>query len=59
MIRKGFLQRFERLLLHSPLMAWAPFASTVYHEFMWCPTVGQSRIREFMRTDGGQLFRTY
>jgi uncharacterized protein (DUF362 family) len=59
MIRRGFLRPLERLLLHSPLMVWAPFASNVYHDFMWYPTVGQSRIREFMRTEWGQLFRTY
>jgi hypothetical protein len=38
MIRKGFLRPFERLLLHSPLMVWAPLASNVYHDFMWYPT---------------------
>ena len=59
MIRKGFLRPFERLLLHSPLMVWAPFASNVYHDMMWYPTVGQSRIREFMRTEWGALFRKY
>ena len=59
MIRRGFLRPLERLLLHSPLMVWAPFASNVYHDMMWYPTVGQSRIREFMRTEWGALFRTY
>lgn len=59
MIRKGFLRPLERLLLHSPLMVWAPFASNVYHDFMWYPTIGQSRIRDFMRTEWGQLFRKY
>jgi uncharacterized protein (DUF362 family) len=59
MIRKGFLRPLERLLLHSPLMVWAPFASNVYHDMMWYPTVGQSRIREFMRTEWGALFRKY
>jgi hypothetical protein len=58
-IRKGFLRPLERLLLHSPLMVWAPFASNVYHDFMWYPTVGQARIRGFMRTEWGQLFRKY
>ena len=53
MIRKGFLRPLERLLLHSPLMVWAPFASNVYHDLMWYPTIGQSRIREFMRTEWG------
>jgi uncharacterized protein (DUF362 family) len=59
MIRKGFLRPLERLLLHSPLMVWAPMASNVYHDLMWYPTVGRSRISEFNRTEWGQLFRRY
>jgi uncharacterized protein (DUF362 family) len=59
MIRKGFLRPLERILLHSPLMVWAPFASNVYHDTVWYPTIGRSRIREFMRTEWGQLFRKY
>ena len=59
MIRKGFLRPLERVLLHSPLMVWAPFASNVYHDMMWYPTVGQSRIRDFMRTEWGTLFKRY
>jgi uncharacterized protein (DUF362 family) len=59
LIRKGFLRPFERLLLHSPLVVWAPFASNVYHDMMWYPTVGQSRIRDFMRTEWGALFKQY
>lgn len=59
MIRRGFLRPLERLLLHSPLMVWAPFASNVYHDWLWYPTVGRARIRAFMRTEWGRLFRTY
>ena len=59
MIRKGFLRPLERLLLHSPLMVWAPMASNVYHDLMWHPTVGRSRIRTFMRTEWGSLFKNY
>jgi hypothetical protein len=59
MIRRGFLRPLERLLLHSPLMVWAPFASNVYHDMIWYPTIGQSRIREFMRTEWGELFSKY
>jgi len=55
MIRLGFLRPLERLLLHSPLMVWAPFASNVYHDWMWYPTVGRSRIRDFDRTEWGEL----
>jgi uncharacterized protein (DUF362 family) len=59
MIRTGFLRPLERLLLHSPLMIWAPFASNVYHDMLWYPTIGRSRIRDFMRTEWGELFRKY
>ncbi|MDO8793536.1 MAG: hypothetical protein Q7J25_02845, partial [Vicinamibacterales bacterium] len=59
LIRKGPLQPLEHLLLHSPLMVWAPFASNVYHDYLWYPTVGRSRIRAFMRTGWGQLFQQY
>jgi uncharacterized protein (DUF362 family) len=58
-IRKGWLRPFESMLLHSPLMVWAPFASNVYHDWLWYPTVGQARIREFSRTEWGQLFERY
>jgi hypothetical protein len=40
-------------------MVWAPFASNVYHDLFWYPTIGQARIRSFMRTEWGQLFRKY
>jgi uncharacterized protein (DUF362 family) len=59
MLRLGPLRFLEKLLLHSPLMVWAPFASNVYHDFMWYPTVGKSRIREFSKTDWGRLFDQY
>lgn len=59
MLRRGPLQFLEKLLLHSPLVVWAPFASNVYHDYMWYPTVGARRIREFSRTSWGRLFERY
>ena len=59
MIRKGSLRPLERLLLHSPLAAWAPFASNVFHDWLWYPTVGRSRIRKFLNTEWGQLLKKY
>ena len=59
MLRKGPLRFLERIALHSPLMVWAPFASNVYHDWLWYPTVGQKIIRGFMRTEWGGLFRSY
>lgn len=59
MIRKGFLQRFEKLLLRSPLFFWAPLASNIYHDWIWYPFVGRKRIREFMKTEWGQVWKRY
>ena len=59
MLRKGPLRFMEKLLLHTPLVVWAPFASNLYHDYMWYPTVGKKRIREFMLTEWGTLFRKY
>ena len=59
MIRRGFLRPLERVLLHSPLMVWAPMATNIYHDLMWYPTVGRARIRAFDRTEWGSLFKQY
>lgn len=59
MIRKGFLRPLEKLLLHSPLIVWAPFASNVYHDFFWYPTAGRKKIKKFARTDWGRLWDSY
>jgi hypothetical protein len=59
LIRKGPLKPLKRVLLHSPLVAWAPFASNVYHDMLWYPTIGRARIREFAATPWGRLFAEY
>jgi hypothetical protein len=59
LIRRGPLRPLKRLLLHSPLAAWAPFASNVYHDLIWYPTIGRARIRAFAGTSWGRLFERY
>ncbi len=59
LIRRGPLRPLKRLLLHSPLVVWAPFASNVYHDLLWYPTIGRGRIRAFGRTGWGRLFARY
>jgi uncharacterized protein (DUF362 family) len=59
MLRLGPLRFLERVLLHSPLVVWAPFASNVYHDFIWYPTIGRRRIRQFSKTSWGTLFDKY
>lgn len=59
LIRKGCLRWLEGPLLHSPLVFWAPLASNIYHDLIWYPTVGKSRIRKFLKTEWGTLWKTY
>ncbi len=59
LIRRGPLRPLKRLLLHSPLVVWAPFASNVYHDWLWYRTVGRARIRAFDATPWGRLFASY
>ena len=59
LIRKGPLRPLEGLLLHSPLVFWAPMASNIYHDYLWYPLIGQRIIREFMKTEWGELFARY
>lgn len=59
MLRIGFLRFLEKILLKSPLVVWAPFASNLYHDFLWYPTVGRGRIRKFRKTEWGELWNTY
>jgi hypothetical protein len=59
LLRKGPLQFLEKVALHSPLVVWAPFASNVYHDWMWYPTIGRKLIRAFGKTGWGKLFDEY
>jgi hypothetical protein len=59
MLRKGWLRPLEKLLLHSPLMFWAPLASNIYHDWYWYPTRGRRFIAEFLNTEWGELWQSY
>ncbi|MFH1843406.1 MAG: DUF362 domain-containing protein [bacterium] len=59
MLRKGPLRFLEKIALHSPLMGWAPFASNVYHDWLWYPTVGRRIIKRYNETPWGRLFQEY
>ncbi|MFP6626515.1 MAG: DUF362 domain-containing protein [Deltaproteobacteria bacterium] len=59
MLRKGPLRFLEHAALHSPLVAWAPAASNLYHDFLWYPLVGLRRIREFEASEWGRMFESY
>ena len=59
MLRIGFLRFLEKILLKSSLVFWASFASNVYHDFLWYPVIGRKRIRKFLKTEWGKLWKRY
>ena len=59
MIYHGWLKPLEKLLLQSPLVPWAYFASNFYHNVYWYPFVGRKRVEEALKTKWGQVFKKY
>ena len=59
MLRRGPLRFLERAALHSPLVVWAPFASNLYHDFIWYPLIGRPIIKRYNETPWGCLFQNY
>ncbi len=59
MIYHGPLKPLEKILLQSPLVPWAYFASNFYHNVYWYPFVGRKRVQEALDTKWGRLFQSY
>jgi len=59
MIYHGPLKPFEKILLQSPLVPWAYFASNFYHNVYWYPFIGRKRVEDALKTKWGELFRKY
>ncbi|MGH2607417.1 MAG: DUF362 domain-containing protein, partial [Anaerolineales bacterium] len=59
MIYHGPLKPLEKVLLQSPLVPWAYFASNFYHNVYWYPFVGRKRVEAALDTKWGRLFRSY
>ena len=55
----GPLKPLETLLLRTPLVPWAIFASNAYYNGYWLNAVGKRRIRQALETDWGKLFLSY
>jgi hypothetical protein len=59
LIYHGPLKPFEHLLLRTPLVPWAYFASNFYHNVYWYPFVGRQRVASALQTRWGRLFKSY
>ena len=58
-IYHGPLKPFEKLLLRSPIVPWAYFASNFYHNVYWYPFVGRKRVEAALLNPWGKLFQSY
>jgi len=59
MVRKGPLH-FLYPLFKNDLFFLAPtYASMIFHDMLWYPTIGKRRINEFFKTEWGKLFKLY
>jgi uncharacterized protein (DUF362 family) len=59
LIYHGPLKPLENLLLRSPIVPWAYFASRLYHDAFWYPSIGKKRVERMMDSEWGRLFQTY
>jgi uncharacterized protein (DUF362 family) len=59
LLRLGPLRFLEKIALKSPLSFWAPVASNLYHDLLWYPLIGRTRINRFKKTEWGRLFGNY
>ncbi len=55
----GPLNFLEKLLLRSPIAGWAYLASNLYHNGYWLKTHGRRRIDAALKTEWGELFKSY
>jgi uncharacterized protein (DUF362 family) len=58
-IYHGVLKPLEKLLLRTPIVPWAYFASNFYHNVYWYPFVGRQRVESALQNPWGQLFSSY
>ncbi|MHA2394526.1 MAG: DUF362 domain-containing protein [Promethearchaeota archaeon] len=59
MVRKGPLQFLYPLFRNELFFLGPTYASMIYHDMLWYPTVGKQRIKKFFQTNWGKTFRGY
>jgi len=59
MFRKGPLSFVEPLLFHTGLFKLCIYGSAIYHDYLWYPIIGKRKIKKFMKTEWGRLFKCY
>jgi len=55
----GPLRGMQKLFFRTPLVYLFIFGSSLFHDYLWWPTVGKSRQRQALKTPWGRLFQEY
>jgi hypothetical protein len=55
----GALRNVQKVFFRTPLVYLFVFGSSLFHDYLWWPTVGKARMRETLKTDWGKLFEKY
>jgi uncharacterized protein (DUF362 family) len=53
------LKALQRLIFHTPFVYILIFGSSLYHDYIWWPSIGKFRMKDLMNTDWGMLFSGY
>ncbi|MFX1554127.1 MAG: DUF362 domain-containing protein [Promethearchaeota archaeon] len=59
MVRKGPLQFLYPLFKNELFFLGPTYASMIYHDMLWYPTIGKRRIKKFYQTEWGKVFNNY
>lgn len=57
-VRRGPL-RFVEPLMHTKLFVFPRLMSELYHDYYWYPFKGRKKVKTFMETEWGQMFKGY
>jgi hypothetical protein len=55
----GPFKGLQRLMFHTPIVNSFIVGSYLYHDYVWYPTSGRSRVKGWDSTDWGRLFERY
>ena len=55
----GPLKKLEKILLRTPIVLWAYWASNLYHNQYWLRFIGSKRVKSAMKTQWSKLFDKY
>ncbi len=59
MVRKGPLQFLYPLFRNELFFLGPTYASMIFHDMFWYPSIGKKRIKTFFQTDWGKIFQNY